>query len=1081
MDSQHIDLNQLLVSENINVWGTDQEVLEEQALKELQIFAEENQSSIDDQLGHSEISEQADTSSKPVESTLNIEKYIQQQEELKKRQEFKKSLSYNNESLNVEFGRSRKRKRKTSTHPNKNDSKINKNDYEDVKSEHTVESTCNKSTGSRESVISLCDSHEKEDRNSNSETEDLSGSEYVPSENEHDSEPEYFESAKSDEISSKQAKKRKRKNSTEFMKKVEDDGVWKSYKARLDAYYKKCEEEITLKELDVDDDDDDVAEKSEFHFLKGGLKVPVKIWNKLYGYQQDSLKWLWKIHREATGGILGDEMGLGKTVQIIAFLQALEISRVMSCHGRFNGLGPSLVVCPATVIHQWVKHFHEWAPEFRVAILHQSGSFQGNKVDLIKDMHKTKGIIITTYLGILKYKGDLLDYNWHYVILDEGHKIRNTTAKITVAIKQIRTPHRIMLTGSPMQNNLMELWSLFDYTNPGMLGNSATFQEHFANPILQGGFSNSTPMQEATAQSVATTLKSLITPHMLRRTKNEVQHHISLPNKSEQVLFCSLSEEQTRMYKNYLLSEHVNMILGRGTKNWFSENQMRSNVLVAITNLRKICNHPDIYLSEDEGNAMDDDSLPEDEQFGYYKKSGKMIVVSALLKIWKKQGHRVLLFTQSRKMIVVFQQFLYQYGYKYLKMDGSTSISTRQPLIEKFNKDSSYDVFLLTTKVGGLGVNLTGANRVIIYDPDWNPATDTQARERAWRIGQDKQVTVYRLLSAGTIEEKMYQRQVWKQLLSNKILVDPKTNRFFKSSDLHDLFSLQENNDSNPETANIFHNSRVRIQETLEKKKKEKKMKKSKSSSKDTGVNFTEDKIQQMKNLAQQIAKSLSKKPTPYQRELEDERQRKLQEKNTLKQLTPQELFHYNKVKANEIEPVGNKIDGYEAKVSFSEALQYSEKTAKLHHELNSHKTDPAEAVKTVEEIHKVITKEPVKLIESFTKNHKESPKCEKKKRKNKCVVDVTGTIDGERVDGLVKTEIKKEKRHKKQKSETESQDDYVLGKLFQKKGVSGALRHESIVSGSKGGNLRIHTEARMRAEKSLEALRKSRLDNWTW
>jgi DNA excision repair protein ERCC-6 len=150
-----------------------------------------------------------------------------------------------------------------------------------------------------------------------------------------------------------------------------------------------------------------------------------------------------------------------------------------------------------------------------------------------------------------------------------------------------------------------------------------------------------------------------------------------------------------------------------------------------------------------------EDNSSLDEKFGYYKKSGKMIVVSALLKIWKKQKHRVLLFTQSRAMIAVFEEFLAQQQYKYLKMDGSTSVSSRQPLINKFNEDCSYDVFLLTTRVGGLGVNLTGANRVIIYDPDWNPATDTQARERAWRIGQDKQVTIYRLLSAGTIEEKV--------------------------------------------------------------------------------------------------------------------------------------------------------------------------------------------------------------------------------------------------------------------------------------------------------------------------------------
>lgn len=146
-------------------------------------------------------------------------------------------------------------------------------------------------------------------------------------------------------------------------------------------------------------------------------------------------------------------------------------------------------------MHQWVKHFHDWAPEFRVAILHQSGTYPGHKSQLIKEMNKANGILITSYSGVLKYKTNLLDYNWHYLILDEGHKIRNPNAKVTVALNEIRTPHRLMLTGSPMQNNLQELWSLFDFTNPGILGNLPTFMEHFNNPIIQGGFANSTPMQ----------------------------------------------------------------------------------------------------------------------------------------------------------------------------------------------------------------------------------------------------------------------------------------------------------------------------------------------------------------------------------------------------------------------------------------------------------------------------------------------------------------------------------------------------------------------------------------------------------
>lgn len=359
-------------------------------------------------------------------------------------------------------------------------------------------------------------------------------------------------------------------------------------------------------------------------------------------------------------------------------------------------------------------------------------------------MNRENGIIITNYESVLKYKGILSELKWHYIVLDEGHKIRNPEAKITIAIKQFRsTSHRLMLTGSPMQNNLVELWSLFDFIVPGRLGTKQIFMDHFATPIVQGGYTNATPTQETTALLIATSLKDMITPYMLRRTKNDVSDSVYLPDKSEQVLFCSLTNEQRDLYKGYLLSDHVGSIIGRTSGPRLSDLQKRSNMLVAITTLRKICNHPDLYLGEVDDNVeIDKNDLS--LSFGYYKRSGKMIVVSALLKIWKKQGHRVLLFTQSRSMLEIFEDMLTQQEYKFLKMDGTTPIPSRQSLIDLFNKDNSYDVFVLTTKVGGLGINLTGANRVIIYDPDWNPATDLQARERAWRIGQKRQVTVYR-------------------------------------------------------------------------------------------------------------------------------------------------------------------------------------------------------------------------------------------------------------------------------------------------------------------------------------------------
>ncbi|KAI7583520.1 hypothetical protein KC343_g19999, partial [Hortaea werneckii] len=221
--------------------------------------------------------------------------------------------------------------------------------------------------------------------------------------------------------------------------------------------------------------------------------------------------------------------------------------------------------------------------------------------------------------------------------------------------------------------------------------------------------------------------------------------------------------------------------------------------------LRKLCNHPDLVehktLSKKQGYS-----------YGSGAKSGKMQVVKALLEIWKRNGHKTLLFAQHRIMLDILESFVGSIpGFKYRRMDGNTSIKDRQDLVDEFNKSPDLDVFLLTTKVGGLGVNLTGADRVIIYDPDWNPSTDVQARERAWRLGQKREVEIYRLMTAGTIEEKIYHRQIFKQFLTNKILRDPKQRQTFQLRDLHDLFTLGESKDGETETGSIFKGTEVQL------------------------------------------------------------------------------------------------------------------------------------------------------------------------------------------------------------------------------------------------------------------------------
>ena len=454
-------------------------------------------------------------------------------------------------------------------------------------------------------------------------------------------------------------------------------------------------------------------------------------------------------------------------------------------------------------MHQWVKEFHSWAPNFRIAVLHSSGSYAGtNKSKLIHTIANTSGgILVTSYSGLRIYKESLNLYSWDYLILDEGHKIRNPHSEITQLVKEYSTCHRIILSGSPIQNNLQELWSLFDFIYPSKLGALPVFLEQFSVPITQGGYTNASKIQVQTAYKCACVLRETIGPYLLRRLKCDVK--INLPSKNEQVLFCKLTPTQEDFYTNFLRSEHVGKILTHSI-----------NSFAGLNFLKKICNHPDIYTGDPSaliamrGNLDPSAARPLD--YGAVRRSGKMKVLAELLKVWQNQGHRVLLFTQSRKMLYIFETYVTKMGYSHMKMDGTTAIASRQGLITRFNNDSSIFVFLLTTKVGGLGINLTGANRVIIYDPDWNPSTDIQARERSWRIGQTKSVTIYRLLTSGTIEEKMYQRQIFKTYLTNKILKDPKQSRFFKSNQLLDLFAYTPAH-KNTETGSIFASRNVEI------------------------------------------------------------------------------------------------------------------------------------------------------------------------------------------------------------------------------------------------------------------------------
>ena len=524
-----------------------------------------------------------------------------------------------------------------------------------------------------------------------------------------------------------------------------------------------------------DDDDDDEEEEEEDIIFDGGLRIPSGTYARLLEHQRTSIKWLWELHCQRAGGIIGDEMGLGKTVQVSAFLCALERS------GLYR---PTLVVCPATMLRQWRRELRAWAPALRPVILHESAVSQsaladarGNKksarLKLLRDcVADAKGVLLTTYEHLRLMRDHVLSVRWGYAVLDEGHKIRNPDADVTICAKQLQTVHRLIMTGAPIQNRLSELWSLFDFCFPGKLGTLPVFQAQFAVPIQLGGYSNASQQQVVTAYRCATMLKDLISPYLLRRMKADV--NINLPKKTEQVLFCPMTGEQREAYRSYIHSRDVEEIL-----------EGRREALGGIDVLRKIVNHPDLLERTTQAHS---------EKYGEAERSGKLLVTEKVLGLWREQGHRCLLFSQTQQMLDILEAAIARAGYTYRRMDGTTPVSHRMRLIDEFNGDDDVFVFLLTTKVGGLGVNLTGADRVLLYDPDWNPSTDAQARERAWRIGQTKEVTVYRLITAGTIEEKVYHRQIYKEFLTSKVLKDPKQRRFFKAKDLADLFTWEEDN-----------------------------------------------------------------------------------------------------------------------------------------------------------------------------------------------------------------------------------------------------------------------------------------------
>ncbi|KAL6890965.1 SNF2 family N-terminal domain-containing protein [Trichoderma evansii] len=595
-----------------------------------------------------------------------------------------------------------------------------------------------------------------------------------------------------------------------------DDGNEAHYKRRLKDWVDRRSRARRAKrqaESATHPEDSDDEEQEWFkpapgvadHYFTDDLKLPGDIYPSLFGYQKTGVQWLAELYKQRVGGIIGDEMGLGKTVQLIAFVAALHYSKKLK--------KPVIVVAPATLLRQWVSEFHRWWPPLRVSILHSSGSGMLNPTaedeydvehfspmatksekaarKIVKGVVQKGHVLVTTYTGLQTYANELLHVEWDYAVLDEGHKIRNPNAEITVTCKELNTPNRVILSGTPVQNNLTELWSLFDFIYPMRLGTLVNFKQQFEIPIRQGGYANASNLQVMTAEKCAEALKETINEYLLQRLKVDVA--ADLPEKTEQVLFCKLTESQRKAYERFIGSDEVAAILSR-----------KRQSLYGIDILRKICNHPDLL----------DKSLSSKPGYDYGnpKLSAKLQLTKDLLqKVMIPNGHKMLLFSQGKQMLNIIEKCMRECKISYLRMDGETPIDQRQPMIDKFNTDPDIHVFLMTTRTGGLGTNLTGADRIIIFDPDWNPSTDLQARERAWRLGQSKPVKIYRLMTEGTIEEKIYHRQIFKQFMTNKVLKDPKQRSSYDLSDLYDLFTFDKHTDAAAARSEVFKGAEVNL------------------------------------------------------------------------------------------------------------------------------------------------------------------------------------------------------------------------------------------------------------------------------
>lgn len=466
-------------------------------------------------------------------------------------------------------------------------------------------------------------------------------------------------------------------------------------------------------------------------------------------YQIKGLQWMLSLYNNNLNGILADEMGLGKTIQTISLVTYLI--------ERKQQYGPYLVIVPLSTLTNWNLEFEKWAPS--VSRVVYKGPPNARKQQQEKIRQGTFQVLLTTYEYIIKDRPILSKIKWFHMIIDEGHRMKNSNSKLSATISQYyHTRFRLILTGTPLQNNLSELWAMLNFVLPNIFKSVKTFDEWFNTPFANTGGQDKMELNEEEQILVIRRLHKVLRPFLLRRLKKDVEK--DLPDKTEKVIKCKFSALQTRLYKQMVTHQKIAVSDGKGGKTGV---RGLSNM---IMQLRKLCNHP--FVFDEVENQMNPMNTSNDL---LWRTAGKFELLDRVLPKYKATGHRVLMFFQMTAIMDIMEDFLRFRGIQYLRLDGTTKSEDRSDLLKTFNApDSPYFMFLLSTRAGGLGLNLQTADTVIIYDSDWNPHQDLQAQDRAHRIGQKNEVRILRLISSNSVEEKILERARYKLDLDGKVI-----------------------------------------------------------------------------------------------------------------------------------------------------------------------------------------------------------------------------------------------------------------------------------------------------------------------